>query len=115
MTYGGGVRVYLALGATDMRKSIDGLSLIVSESFSMDPFSRALFVFCNRKGNRVKILEWEESGFWLHMKRLEKGRFRWPEGTGARGISERELRWILDGLDPQTAKGHKAVTERELV
>jgi len=65
-------QVYLALGPTDLRKSIDGLALIVQESFKLDPFSRNLFVFCNRKKDKIKILEWDHNGFWLHYKRLEK-------------------------------------------
>ena len=71
-------RIYLACGDTDMRKSINGLSLTVQESFKLDPFEKALFVFCNKPRNRIKILTWEENGFWLHLKRLEKGHFKWP-------------------------------------
>ena len=52
-------RVYLAIGATDLRKSIDGLAILVTESFKLDPFSRSLFVFCNRKQDKIKILEWD--------------------------------------------------------
>ena len=73
-----GKMVYLACGATDMRKSIGGLSAIVECSFELDAFSGALFVFCNRKRDRVKILEWAGDGFWLYFKRLEGGNFRWP-------------------------------------
>ncbi len=51
---------------------------LVQSSFSLDPFSDALFVFCNRARNRIKILEWDTDGFWLYFKRLERGRFRWP-------------------------------------
>jgi transposase len=113
--YAGATSVYLAIGATDMRKSVNGLALIVSETFALDPFSKALFVFCNRGGNRVKILEWEQTGFWIHYKRLEKGRFKWPRGEGVKDITERELRWLLDGLDIERTRGHRAVKERVMI
>ncbi len=60
------LRVYLAPGVTDMRKSIDGLALIVSEVLTLDPFSESLFVFCNRGQNKLKILHWQTDGFWLY-------------------------------------------------
>ena len=60
-----------------MRKSINGLSAIVANSFQLDPFHTALFVFCNKQRNRIKILTWEDNGFWLHLKRLEGGHFKW--------------------------------------
>lgn len=69
--------VYLACGHTDMRKSINGLAALEESSFRLDPFSDALFVFCNRNRDRIKILEWDGDGFWLYFKRLERGRFRW--------------------------------------
>jgi transposase len=75
----GDKRIFLACGATDMRKQINGLSVIVSESFKLDPFDAAMFVFCNRGRDRLKILEWDGDGFWLYFKRLEKGRFPWPQ------------------------------------
>lgn len=110
-------RVYLALGSTDLRKSIDGLAIIVQESFGLDPFSKNLFVFCNRKRDKIKILEWDHNGFWLHYKRLEKGHFKWPSGSkgSANSITERELRWLLDGLDIQQKSAHKAVNQRVLI
>ncbi|MCQ5365013.1 IS66 family insertion sequence element accessory protein TnpB [Anoxybacillus salavatliensis] len=69
-------KVYLAQGATDLRKSIDGLAAIVQETFELNPFSSCLFVFCNRSRDKLKILQWDHNGFWLHYRRLEKGTFQ---------------------------------------
>lgn len=71
--------VYLARGGTDLRKSIDSLAALVKECFNLDPFSESLFVFCNRQKNKLKILRWDHNGFWLYYRRLERGRFQWPE------------------------------------
>lgn len=73
------INAYLACGATDLRKSIDGLALIVQMKFQLDPFSNNLFIFCNKNRDKIKILQWEYSGFWLYYKRLEKGTFKWPK------------------------------------
>lgn len=110
-------QVYLACGATDMRKSIDGLAVLVKEGFDLDPFSPALFVFCNRERNKLKILHWECNGFWLYYRRLERGRFRWPPDDGAspRQITRRELRWLLDGLSLEQHQAHPEVTARTVI
>jgi len=94
-----GKAVYLSCGATDMRKSINGLSAIVESSFKLDPYGEAVFVFCNRARDRIKILEWDGDGFWLYFKRLEKGRFKWPsEGADATmSMTDEELRILLNG------------------
>lgn len=112
-----GAAVYLACGTTDMRKSIDGLAAIVTHSFELDPFSRALFVFCNKGRDRLKILYWDHNGFWLYYRRLERGRFRWPsrkETNDERvaSVTTRQLRWLLDGLSLEQARAHKEVTAR---
>jgi transposase len=71
-------KVFLACGPTDMRKQINGLVEQVTSAFELDAFSGALFVFCNRRRDIIRILEWDADGFWLHTKRLERGRFIWP-------------------------------------
>lgn len=110
-------QVYLAFGPTDLPKSIDGLALIVQESFQLDPFSRSLFVFCNRNQDKIKILEWDHNGFWLHYKRLEKEKFKWRNGSKGEKISitQRELNWLLDGLDIHQVHAHKAVKQRVII
>jgi transposase len=74
-----GKSIYLACEATDMRSNIDGLASVVQNSFKLTPTSDAVFVFCNATRDRLKILEWDGDGFWLHYKRLERGRFPWPD------------------------------------
>jgi len=112
-----GKRVYLACGRTDMRKSINGLSAIVESSFKLDPFGDALFVFCNRNRDRVKILEWDGDGFWLHFKRLEKGRFRWPEpGSDATmTLTGEEVTILLGGTRIELKLKRNEVIERRVV
>jgi transposase len=112
-----GKRVFLACGKTDMRKQINGLAAIVEGSFKLDPFDGALFVFCNRARDRVKILEWDGDGFWLHFKRLEKGRFRWPtEGAEATmTLTGEELSFLLGGTRVELKLKRSEVFERRVV
>ena len=107
----GSERVYLAVGATDLRKSFDGLAANVQECFELDPFSADLFVFCNKARDRLKILRWQHNGFWLYARRLDSGRFGWPQYAEADAIEVggRELGWLLDGLSLQQEKAHKKV------
>jgi transposase len=83
-----------------MRKSINGLMAIVQNSFSLDPFCEAVFVFCNRNRDRIKILEWDTDGFWLYFKRLEKGHFRWPQAGDepTMKLTDEELAMLLGGV-----------------
>ena len=110
-------KVYLAAGATDLRKSMDGLAALVQEGFHLNPFSPCLFAFCNRQRDKVKLLEWDTAGFWLHYRRLEKGRFQWPEKAHGETvtISRRELRWLLDGLPISQPKAHRKVMARTVI
>jgi transposase len=103
--------VYLCCGHTDMRKSINGLMMLVQSGFKMDPCSKAYFVFCNRKRGRMKILEWDTDGFWLYFKRLERGHFRWP-GAGSDStmtLTSEEMTCLIG-----SAKLEKKLTRKEL-
>ena len=93
----GNVNVYVAVGATDMRKAINGLTIMVEHDFDLDPFCGHLFAFCNRRRTIVKVLYWERNGFCLWQKRLEKHFFRWPQvESEVMQIDHRQLMWLLD-------------------
>jgi len=108
--------VYLCCGHTDMRKSINGLMTIVQSDFPIDPFADALFVFCNRQRNRIKILEWDIDGFWLYFKRLERGRFRWPSASdsGTMTLSNEELMCLIGSAKLEKKLNRKEVFERSI-
>jgi transposase len=108
--------VYLCRDVVDMRKSINGLSLLVEQTLGLDPFAPQLFVFCNRKRDKVKILYWERSGFVLWYKRLEKHRFPWPRGANEQTVTltGRELNWLLDGIDFFRLKPHENLAFRSV-
>jgi transposase len=78
LTLSPAIRIYLATGATDLRRSIDGLAALVRERFTLDPLPGHLFLFRNRRGDRIKILAWDRGGFWVLYNRLERGTFAWP-------------------------------------
>ncbi len=112
MRPGNDVEVYLCRDIVDMRKSINGLSILVEQTLGLDPFAAQLFVFCNRKRDKVKILYWERSGFVLWYKRLEKNRFPWPDERADAVVSMtgRELNWLLDGIDWFRLKPHASLS-----
>jgi transposase len=111
-----GKRVYLACGATDMRKQINGLVTIVETSFKLNPFDGALFVFCNRNRDKVKILEWDGDGFWLYFKRLERGRFRWPRpgDDATMSLTGEELSYLLGGTRVELKLKRSEVFEQKV-
>jgi transposase len=98
-------RILLAAGATDMRKSFDTLAALVRNDLGDDPVSSHLFVFCNKRRDRIKVLYFDGSGMWVCAKRLEKGTFSWPESR-ARSIelTREELVALLGGLDLHATK-----------
>ena len=95
-----GTRVWLAAGATDMRRGFDGLAAIVQERLGADPFGGHVFIFRGRRGDLVKMLWWDGDGLCLLAKRLERGRFIWPQATdGAIHLSAAQLSMLLEGID----------------
>jgi transposase len=99
---GPATRIYLAAGATDMRKGFEGLYGLVRDRLQCEPLSGHIFLFSNAQRNRLKLLFWDGSGLWVCAKRLEKGRFRWPE-TDSREtkmvLTPEELTLLLGGID----------------
>jgi transposase len=95
------VRVFVAVGATDMRLGMDGLSALARSRLRLDPLSGHLILFRNRRGDRLKILMWDRSGFWVLYKRLEKGTFSWPRAAVGERVELRtsDLLLLLSGAD----------------
>jgi len=99
---GPATRIYLAAGATDMRKGFEGLYGLVRHQLQLEPLSGHIFLFSNAQRNRLKLLFWDGSGLWVCAKRLEKGRFRWPQAeAGQRKVvlSQEELALLVGGID----------------
>ncbi len=107
------MKVYIAIGSTDMRKSINGLSQIVVDHFEADVFSGNLYAFCNKRKDIMKILFWDRNGFCIWHKRLEKDRFCWPKShCEVLLIDHKQLSWLLAGLDINSA--HKKLFYNEI-
>ena len=108
--------VYIACGYTDLRRGIDGLANLVKSQFQMDPFQRALFLFCGRRRDRLKALYWEGDGFLLLYKRLESGSFQWPRRESeARALTPQQYRWLMEGLSVDQPKALGPVKGLEIV
>ena len=101
LTFGATQRIFLAIEPVDMRKQFNGLWALAAEKLKEDPFSGSLFVFTNKDRNRLKILFWDGSGVWVLAKRLEKGRFSWPQGSGTTRLQlePTALTMLLNGID----------------
>ncbi len=105
------VEIYLHRDVVDFRKSIDGLSAIVEQSMGLSVFNAALFVFCNKRRDKLKVLYWDNSGFCLWYKRLEKEKFKWPRKDNHEviSLSEEQLHWLLRGFDINQLKPHQSL------
>jgi transposase len=100
------LKVYLHREAIDFRVGLNGLAILVEQALGLDPFAKAVYVFRNRRCDRVKILAWDRNGFWLLMKRLEQDRFIWPDATTVPKLTVEELHWLLDGIDLAVVRKH---------
>lgn len=119
---GPATRVYLALGATDMRKGFEGLYGLVRDRLLCEPLSGHVFLFSNARRNRLKLIFWDGSGLWVCAKRLEKGRFRWPEAAGKETrvtLRQEELALLVGGIDLAATRRRrwyrKIVTDEEKI
>jgi transposase len=116
---GSATRIYLAPGTTDMRKGFEGLFGLVRDQLQCDPLSGHLFLFSNARRTRLKILFWDRSGLWVCAKRLEKGRFHWPESSDAQArivLSHEQFAMLLGGIDLSQARPrrwYRRVSEEE--
>ena len=116
LSFSGSLKVYVALEPCDLRKSFNGLWTVVSEQLRLDPKSGAIFVFTNRRRNRIKILYWDGTGVWVMAKRLEEGTFRWPKsarsGATKLKLTPEALAMLTDGIELRAA-GRLAWYERD--
>lgn len=102
--------VFVHRDAIDFRMGINGLAALVEHALELDPFAPAVYVFSNRRRNRVKILGWHKNGFWLLVKRLEADRFIWPRADQrVVDLSVEQLHWLLDGYDLAAMRGHRSL------
>jgi len=103
LNFTGAMKVYVAVEPADLRKSFIGLWALTVNVLKEDPSTGALFVFSNRRHNRVKILYWDGTGLWVMTKRLEQGTFSWPKGVDVEGgklpLRPEALAMLLDGVD----------------
>lgn len=99
-------KIYVVTGKTDMRRSIDGLMAIIRDTYQMDPYANALYLFCGRRRNTIKALYFDKDGFCLLYKRLDSdGRFQWPRNASeVRALTRQEFRWLMEGLSIEQPK-----------
>ena len=99
LDFAGATTVYLACGATDLRKSYNSLAALIKLKFHLDPNYIRMFAFCNRRRTSIKILQWDGTGFWILMKRLGRDSFHWPDTPDElKKVTLKEINWLCDGL-----------------
>ena len=109
--------IYLCQQPVDFRKGINGLVALVEGELGQDVFGERLFVFTNRRRDKVKILYWERSGFCLWLKRLEEARFKWPTFLGGQvaTLTGQQLNWLLDGIDLRYVQPHQTLRYKSVL
>lgn len=112
--FSGVSKIYVICGRTDMRKSFDGLMAIIRDTYNLDPYANALYLFCGRDNRKIKVLHFDRDGFELLQKRLDSsGRFRWPRNSDeARLLSRQEFRWLMEGLSIDQPKAIRPPEKR---
>ncbi len=107
--------MYIACGYTDLRRGIDGLAAMVQQEFSLDPFTNTLFLFCDRRRDRIKALYWEGNGC-AAVQAIGEGSFQWPRNESeARMLTPQQYRWLMEGLSADQPKAHKPVSGLNLL
>ena len=111
ITWSASAKVYLHLQPVDFRKAINGLSVIIEDAIGVSPFSPALFVFCNKQRTQLKVLYWDDTGFALWQKRLEKERFKWPKkDDDSMVINHEQWLWLLRGFNLNYLTPHQTLS-----
>jgi hypothetical protein len=97
-------QIYIAKDYVDFRKSIDGLVAIIKHDYNLDVYDQALFIFCNKGKDKLKIIHYQNNGFWLYYKRLDDSRFIWPKIIKTRTISYHQLKTLLNNTKTKSIK-----------
>jgi len=112
LSFSGSLKVFVAVEPCDLRKGFNGLYAAVTERLGEDPKGGALFVFCNRRRTRIKILYWDGTGLWVLIKRLEQGTFAWPKMVAPNGtklaLTPQALAMLTDGVDQNSVATFKS-------
>ncbi len=97
-----------------MRKSISGLMAIIRDTYQMDPYANAIYLFCGRKNNTLKALYFDRDGFCLLQKRLDNGRFQWPRNPSeVKSLTRQEFRWLMEGLSIEQPKAIRPISRKQ--